>query len=137
MSLFSALAGTQRKRLGSVRQLYQEDRKAKTPAARGMRLLKAWLSTEQRMAFERFGYFDVIGSVTGKTYRIYPGRYANVHELGENGLPREGWCFVPDGNLVPGDIMLAQKIALETAECATLAIANKFPPSLTILRSHR
>jgi hypothetical protein len=37
-----------------------------------------------------------------------------------------GWCFVPRGQLVPGDVMLAQKIALETNETAALAVANRF-----------
>jgi hypothetical protein len=37
--------------------------------------------------------------------------------------------FVPMGDLVPGDVMLAQKIALETNERAALAVANKFPPN--------
>jgi hypothetical protein len=35
-----------------------------------------------------------------------------------------GWCFVPKGSLVAGD--LAQKIALETNERAALAVANRF-----------
>jgi hypothetical protein len=38
-----------------------------------------------------------------------------------------GWCFVPSGHLVAGDVMLAQKIALETNERAALVVANKFP----------
>lgn len=37
-----------------------------------------------------------------------------------------GWCFVPKGALVGGDIMLAQEIALETDEPTVLAIANWF-----------
>ena len=41
-----------------------------------------------------------------------------------------GWCFVPNRHLVPGDVMLAQKIALETNERGALAVANKFPGSL-------
>ena len=46
--------------------------------------------------------------------------------------PRKGWCFVPEGNLVPGDVMLAQKIALETDERGALAVARQFlvPPPL-------
>jgi hypothetical protein len=35
------------------------------------------------------------------------------------------WCFVPEGNLVAGDVMLAQKIALETNERAALAVAYR------------
>jgi hypothetical protein len=35
------------------------------------------------------------------------------------------WCFAPEGGLAPGDILLAQKIALETMEREVLALANK------------
>jgi hypothetical protein len=35
------------------------------------------------------------------------------------------------GALVAGDVMLAQKIALETNERAALAIANRFPIPLS------
>jgi len=37
---------------------------------------------------------------------------------------------MPEGGLVAGDVMLAQKIALETCETSTLALANRFPPLL-------
>jgi hypothetical protein len=37
------------------------------------------------------------------------------------------WCFSPHGNLVVGDILLAQKIALETMEHDALRIANRRP----------
>ena len=36
--------------------------------------------------------------------------------------------FMPLGQLVAGDVMLAQKIALETNESAALAVANRFLP---------
>ena len=35
------------------------------------------------------------------------------------------WCFGPEGCLPVGDIMLAQRIALETDEHAALAVANR------------
>jgi hypothetical protein len=35
------------------------------------------------------------------------------------------WCFGPVGHLPLGDVMLAQKLALETDEQATLAVANR------------
>ncbi|MGL9621617.1 hypothetical protein QRQ56_26810 [Bradyrhizobium sp. U531] len=54
---------------------------------------------------------------------------SNVVEIDENGQPKIGWCFVPERPLVTGDIMLAQKIALETDEMAVLAVANKFYPN--------
>jgi hypothetical protein len=50
-----------------------------------------------------------------------------VCELDDSGRPVLGLCFVPMGAFVAGDVMLAQKIALETNERAVLAIANKFP----------
>jgi hypothetical protein len=50
----------------------------------------------------------------------------NIHELDGAGRPHVGWCFAPKGHLVAGDVMLAQKIALETDERGALAIANKF-----------
>ena len=37
-----------------------------------------------------------------------------------------GLVFRPVGRLTAGDIMLVQKIALETDEQATLAVANRF-----------
>jgi hypothetical protein len=39
-----------------------------------------------------------------------------------------GWCFLPADRLVAADIMLAQKIALETNEHNALKVANGFPP---------
>jgi hypothetical protein len=65
---------------------------------------------------------------TGKRYRICHGKVANVFELDDDGLPREGWCFAPNDHLVAGDVMLAQKIALETDERGALATANNFTP---------
>jgi len=52
----------------------------------------------------------------------------NVDELDDAGRPRTGWCFVPKDHLVAGDVMLAQKIALETDERGALAVANNFTP---------
>jgi hypothetical protein len=50
----------------------------------------------------------------------------NICELDDAGRPRAGWCFVPNDNLVTGDVMLAQKIALETDERGALAVARNF-----------
>jgi hypothetical protein len=48
----------------------------------------------------------------------------NFHKLDGAGFACVGWCFTPKGNLVAGDVMLAQKIALVTDEHGTLAVAN-------------
>jgi hypothetical protein len=100
------------------------------PEVRGLKLLREWLSPEQRAQFDAERYFDVIGCHSGKKYRIRYGSSANVDELDDAGVPRMGWCFVPDAYLVAGDVMLAQKIALETNERAALAVANRFPRTL-------
>jgi hypothetical protein len=97
--------------------------------ARGLKLLREWLSPDQLAQFNAEKYFDVIGCDTGKRYRIHYGSSMNVEELDDLGRPRICYCFVTDIALVPGDIVLAQKIALETEEHAALAMANKFTPN--------
>jgi hypothetical protein len=99
-------------------------------AIRGMTLLREWLSPQQRQQLDCYNYFEVIGCESGKSYRIQHGVCQNVVELDGDGRPRMGWCFIPQGNLVPGDVMLAQKIALETDEEGALTIAKQFlvPP---------
>ena len=95
---------------------------------RGLKLLREWLSQEQLAQYDAHGYFEVIGCHTGKRYRICHGNGANIIELDDAALPRTGWCFVPSDHLVAGDVMLAQKIALETDESGALASANKITP---------
>jgi len=94
--------------------------------ARGLGLLKEWLSPEQFAQYEAKSYFEVTGCHSGKRYRINRGTSMNIHELDGAGRPRLGWCFAPQGHLVAGDVMLAQKIALETDERGALAVANRF-----------
>ncbi len=94
--------------------------------ARGLELLKQWLSPEQLAQYNAKKYFDVTGCDSGKRYRISHGAAMNIHEIDGAGCPRGGWCFVPKGHLVAGDVMLAQKIALETDERGALAVANRF-----------
>jgi hypothetical protein len=105
--------------------------------ARGERLLREWLSPAQRAQFDAIGCFEVVGCHTGTRYRIRHGTAGNVDELDENGLAQKGWCFVPQGSFVPGDVMLAQKISLETDERAALAVANRFPSTAVARHNHR
>lgn len=95
-------------------------------AERGLKLLKEWLSPAQAACFERQGYFDVTGCHTGARYRIRHGTVQNVFQLDDHGREACGWCFAPSGSLVAGDVMLAQKVALETDERAALKVANPF-----------
>ena len=93
--------------------------------ARALALLRGWLSPKQRASYERFRYFDVVGSDTGTRYRIHHGTQTNIEELSGTGHHVCKWCFVPDGDLVAGDVMLAQKIALETNERGALSVAHR------------
>jgi hypothetical protein len=97
--------------------------------ARGLKLLKDWLSPEQLAQYDANGFFDVIGCDSGKRYRIHHGAAMNVVEIDDADHARAGWCFIPRACLVAGDIMLAQKIALETDERGVLAVANNFTPN--------
>jgi hypothetical protein len=97
--------------------------------ARGLKLLKEWLSPEQLAQYDASGFFDVTGCDSGKRYRIHHGAAMNVIELNEFGDVHIGWCFIPRACLVAGDVMLAQKIALETDERGALAVANNFTPN--------
>jgi hypothetical protein len=96
---------------------------------RGINLLKEWLSPEQLAQYEFYGYFDVIGRHSGTRYRIRYGTAMNITQLGSRGNVEAGLCFVPCEQLVAGDVMLAQKIALETDEWSALAVARRFSPT--------
>jgi hypothetical protein len=61
-------------------------------------------------------HFYVVGSDTGARYRIRNGTAMNVEELDSSGKTIAQLCFAPQGQLVVGDVLLAQKIALETME---------------------
>lgn len=102
----------------------------KKTEARGIALLCDWLSPEQLSQFKRRKSFDVVGSESGKRYRVCYGTSTNVYEMDQKGRVVVGWCFRPAGSLVPGDVMLAQKIALETNERAALMVAKPFPSSM-------
>ena len=52
---------------------------------RGQELLRSWLSREQRGQYDRQGSFEVVGSNTGKRYRICKGDIFNVQELDDHG----------------------------------------------------
>ena len=93
---------------------------------RGIQLLEENLSPAQRDQYKKYGYFDVVGGETGGRYRIRYGSEMNVQLLDGKGRPSCWLCFVPEGKLVVGDIMLAQKLALELFESQTLKVANTF-----------
>ena len=99
---------------------------ARKLSLRGRQLLLENLTPEQNEQYDRYGYFDVVGSKTGKRYRIHHGTSGNVHELVAEDQLGIGHCFVPSGALVAGDCMLAQKIMLENCEEEALRMAERF-----------
>jgi hypothetical protein len=132
MFLFRRSGSASSSRLRAVRELYWSFTDRNSPDTRARRLLREWLSPAQLAQFDADGYFDVIGSETRRRYRIHEGTASNVFEIDEEGRATAGWCFVSMRPLARCDVMLAQKIALETGELNVLSFANKFPP-----RPHR
>ena len=116
----------ERSRMRAARALFIRHGAESTPEGRSLRLLREWLSPAQRAQFADKGYFEVIGGDTGRRYRVFPGGLANVCEVDERGRPRLGLCFRTLGELPIGDVMLAQKIALESCEDSALAVARRF-----------
>lgn len=110
-----------------LRRLLRMLLRESTSHARGMGLLRDWLSPAQREQLDAEGQFEVIGSDSGKRYRIRYGYASNVFEIDQNGRTVAGWCFVPMGTRVVGDVMLTQKLALEICEADALAAANRMP----------
>jgi hypothetical protein len=106
--------------------------------ARGVQLLKENLSPAQRDQYEELRYIEVVGGQTGKRYRIHLGSLMNVELLDSKGKPVATLCFMPRGKLAEGDIMLAQKLALELFEADALKVAKKIPTEFRALqRRHR
>ena len=95
-----------------------------------MTLLRSWLTPEQDKQWQARREFEVIGCDTGTRYRVTYRAVMNIHQLDPDGRTVAQWCFAPEGGLGPGDILLAQKIALETMERKALALAN----SQTLMR---
>jgi hypothetical protein len=96
---------------------------------RAEEFLRSWLSPAQLKQHDAYGHFEVIGSDTGKRYRICRGRVMNIYELDADGRATDTWCFAPDNAIPTGDVVLAQKIALETFKTKVLAIANRSRPT--------
>jgi hypothetical protein len=104
---------------------YRRPRPRTRAEKRAVALLLSWLTPEQRKQWQARGDFEVIGCDTGRRYRITYRPVMNVHELDAGGEPVQQWCFAPEGRVAFGDVLLAQKIALETMETKALAIANR------------
>ena len=115
-----------RPRKKAVKALFSNHRGVCTPEARSRRLLRDWLSPAQQAQFACEGYIEVVGGHTGNKYRVYAGTSLNVFQLDDEGRPYRGLCFLPLGELPSGDVMLAQKLALENFETTVLGVAREF-----------
>jgi hypothetical protein len=62
-------------------------------SARALTLLKEWLSPEQRVCYERFRHFDVVGSDTGRRYRLHYGTQTSVEEATRDNVSADGASF--------------------------------------------
>lgn len=91
-----------------LRALYRTVLFQSTNRARGFCPLREWLSRQQSAQFDAEGHFDVTGCDRGRRYRIRYGTSTIVHEIDDTGRRGKGWCFLPAGRLVPGDVILAQ-----------------------------
>ena len=103
-------------------------RHARTEAEkRSHQLLVGNLSPSQCEQYRTRGYFEVVGGNTGTRYRIHRGYQMNVEELDRKGRRIRFLCFMPEGAIPVGDVMLAQKIALELFEADAIRVANRSP----------
>jgi hypothetical protein len=104
---------------------YPQRPRARTKAdERALTLLRSWLTPEQDRQWCAYHEFEVVGCDTGTRYRIKWRAIMNIHQLDAVGNTVAQWCFMPQGGLAAGDVILAQKIALETMERKALAVAN-------------
>lgn len=90
---------------------------------RSMKLLHSWLTPRQLASFRRREYFEVTGGSSGVKYRLYP-RYSFGIKVLEGKRAGQSLCVIPRDAPALGDILLAQKIGLETNEEETLRLAN-------------
>jgi hypothetical protein len=97
---------------------------------RGSELLKSNLNARQLDQFNREKIFEVYGCATGRRYRLRRGWSMNIDEIGSGGLVVKTWCFYPKGRLCVGDVLLAQKVALETFELEALKVGNFQRPNM-------
>ena len=65
---------------------------------RGLELLKANLTASQLNDFLTYRCFDVVGGLSGRTYRIRLAGAMNVEEIDGRGRRLGRLCFFPEGD---------------------------------------
>lgn len=91
---------------------------------RSRELLFSCLTEEQRKSVESPRKCFRVVSDMGGIFEIEYGRMHNVFALDHNGARVEEWCVTPLGDFPIWDVMLAQKLALETDSVALADRAN-------------
>jgi hypothetical protein len=86
-------------------------------------LLESVLHWDDLAAFKRHGHLVVHGR-SGRRYRLRQGRVANIDVIGRDGRILHRLCAHPDRTMPALDIMLAQKLWLETDEAEFVSRAN-------------
>lgn len=114
---------------GLLRTFWAAFEPRETAEQRSMRLLRAHLNALQRQQFDEHGWFDVVGGQSGRRYRVHRAYVTNVQEVGTDGTCVQVLCFSPRGHMPLGDVLLAQKVALEVFEGDALAVACRWPAS--------
>jgi hypothetical protein len=98
-----------------------------TVERRGLELLHAHLSPAQCAEFSASRRFEVRGGDTGRRYVVRSEASINIDQLDAEGECVRRWCFAPRGHLARGDVLLAQKLALECFELEALSVASSYP----------
>jgi hypothetical protein len=86
--------------------------------------IRSPITGDQRESFDRTKSFVVVGCDTGKRYRISYGVQQHVYEIDQGGSVVTGLCFMPEGYLVAGDVMLSQKQPVSSINSRFAAVSG-------------
>ena len=101
----------------------QRRREQQEAQERAERLLRECLDAIQQAALDAERAF-LVEVKSGRRYRIKRGQAGNVFELDQAGREVSRFCIHPTEFVPDPDVMLAQKLLLETDEAAFRRIAN-------------
>lgn len=121
----SAVQNEYQQRLAVVAKLQVE------ALQRATELLVATLSPQQAAEFKSTQAFTVHSKTGDRIYRVTYGTAGNVYELSKEGRKVAKYCIHPSEDVPVPDVMLAQKLMLETDEKQFLKVANKTPLQVT------
>lgn len=100
-----------------------EKKKAAEANERAEKLLQEVLSPAQRAELQRKNYFHV--RANGRRFRITRGWAGNVLEVDARSRLRYRFCAHPNQHVPAPDVMLAQKLVLESEPERFFSVANK------------